>query len=265
MKARPVRRYAVPKYPTRLEVIRNPRLLQTHVPLEWLRNAEVAGVLGTLLAVNGCGDNDRQTPPQAQRNVQTVAPFFDHGMSRASGGGMVALPVFLSEDEAYVIIAESLRQAGVRVDRGVELPELQVRQYSRPPHETVRIDRLVLVEGDPGQSEVKPLRVDGFDPQKKIAFEFISEKDYYHYGGPESSSTVVSYDFKPVAESLQKQVKASHSDIYFGAFYSPVGDWKWEKGPDGQWVGRKPVEGFRKVLREQVADFIEWLKGQGVI
>ena len=52
LRAIPVRRVTVPRYPTREEVLSDPRLLREHVPTEWLGQKEVAGALGVFLAAN---------------------------------------------------------------------------------------------------------------------------------------------------------------------------------------------------------------------
>jgi hypothetical protein len=277
MKARPVKRYPAPRYPTRSEVLKHPQLLQTHVPAAWLRHAEVVGALGALLAVNGCVENGAKPPAKTPANVQMVAPFFDHGLSRGGGGSTVDLPVFLSEAEACTIISEQLRQAGVHISRqNVEVPDFQVKQYSKPrayemrpgweaqSHSPDFLKSHGLTLADFGESEVRPLCVDGLDPDKRVAFEYISEEDYYRFGGPDGHSTLRDYDFKPVIESVREQVQAGHPNTCLGVFYSPVAHPRHDYR-NGQRVRVNPTEESKEILRQQVSDFIAWLKGQGVI
>ena len=131
--------------------------------------------------------------------------------------------------------------------------------------------------------EAKPLVADLVDPEKGVAVEYVSEKDYRDLGGEMSMSTVQTYDFKKVGEELVEQIKGSKGANRIGVFYDPAGSVKRE-GPSAEEIGDKSPEELSKLftenlkkqmeagekaakenLRLQVRDFAAWLKKQGVI
>ena len=64
-------------------------------------------------------------------------------------------------------------------------------------------------------------------------------------------STVQSYDLKGTAAAfVRTQAERQDAAVYLGVFYDPA-------------TPKKATS--RQLLRQQVADFAEWLKGQGVI
>ena len=269
MHAKPLKRYGRPHYPTRLEVLRERDLLTQHVPPTW-RTAEMAGAVAVLLAVNGCTNQEPtsvskpEAPPQtasismerrpvapatARTSPQAavVAPIFEHGTGRgAIGCVVVAAPAFLSEEEALQVITEQLKQAGVEIARiNAALPTVNIRQAK----------------------ETKPLETDGLTADGVIAFEFVSESDYFNFGGRRSRSTVQDYNLVSVAQSLVQQVADKGYGVYFGAFYDPMQSASGRGSADVRWRERasNAREESKRLLREQVADFVGWLKGQGVI
>jgi hypothetical protein len=125
-----------------------------------------------------------------------------------------------------------------------------------------------------------PLTVDLFDPGRRIAVEYVSRSDDQDLGGPEYGpdvlSTVSSFDLKDVAESVASRVQADATGVCFAAFYdplctaSPAIDWisqvtgtprrqSWEEA-----IESAELES-RRLLRQQVKDFVDWLAAQGVI
>jgi hypothetical protein len=115
MKSKPVRKYAQPKYPTRLEIAARPDLLQRHQPPTWRKWPELTGAAGLFLLADTarlsaahnsleCSKNPAQT-----NAVAIVAPIFRHGEGFGATGCIVmSPPVLLSEEEALQVIREEM-------------------------------------------------------------------------------------------------------------------------------------------------------------
>jgi hypothetical protein len=271
MQPTPLKKYRIPGYPTRLEVLEQPELLERHLPPGWRATAEMASVAAMLLAASGCATTGTLNPTAAA----IVAPVFEHGEGRGSTGCVsVAPPVFLSEEDALQVIAEELSQAGINVaKRDAALAGVRI-----PPREQSLVGEAgnleVQVREVPGKA--RTLNVDILDNKHKVAVEYVSQVDYFRLGGVPSRHSVQCYALKEVAGYVAQQVGEQGKGIHFGAFYDPYPrDWKTLKRlmRDDHAAFRKELEeGTRKaaveskrLLRLQVKDFIDWLKGQGVI
>lgn len=270
MKPKPVRRYGTPAYPTRLQVLADPHLLEKHIPVNWLSTPELAGAVAIFLAANSCTKAGEEQIP-ASSGAAVVAPIFEHGAGRgATGCVAVSPPVFLSEEEALQVIVEELANAGVRVTgtdvvlEGVFVPQ-HIETYRRVGG-TFR----EKVEEIPG---TQPLSLDIRDDRHRIGVEFISKSDYFQLGGARSASTAQGFDFQRVARGVAEAVGRKGKGIYFGAFYDPLPEWDWGEAHrissdwKQRWEAAKTREGIeaKRLLRQQVQDFIGWLKGQGAI
>jgi hypothetical protein len=318
---RPVKRFRWPAYPTKLEVLATPELLKRHQPPAWLSNRELAAAAGVFLAANagGCGksatdaSNGARLAPDAPA---IVAPIFRHGEGLGAAGCIViSPPSFLSEEEAFLVIANELSRHGIELSkRNVDLETVIVKGRDfREGYEWVADQKTrgyVAVDA--------PLNADGLDPEKQVAVEFTSGRDYFGLDGPWQQrrlSTAYNVETQAVARSLAEQVAGQPAGLYFGVFYDPLmlsdtemdyakfhayteqlwsrgGElWTrddvteeevkeqlriWEKALENDEIlreWRKAWDHAQKlnkgeaqgVLREQVKDFVDWLKAQGVI
>jgi len=295
MSPSPVRRYREPGYPTRLAVLDDPGLLARHLPPAWLRCAATAGAAAVLLAAGNsalAGEAKRAPDPKA---AAIVAPIFEHGEGRGATGCVVANPpAFLSEEEALQVIKEELAKGGVQLSQeGVVLETVRISpRYERGKKVGDKWVEEIVEEPE----RAKPLRLDAVDPKSHVAAEFVSAKEYYELGGTGSGSSVNDYDFKGVAKSLSERVKGGAKGLYFGAFYDPALSPNVQKlfseDEELKKLQAKPskersqeerdraqqryneiwkkahAEGraeSQKLLREQVKDFVDWLKAQGAI
>jgi len=263
MKPRPVERIECPAYPTRRQVLEG-------------------AVVFFLPAVFGCGGQrtgespDAAAPASAVRTV--VAPIFEHGGGRgAIGCVVVSPPAFLSEEDGMQIIREELAKHGVKLGAGATLDDVTVplrREEARlidEPGGKKRVEQKIVED----TKHARPLKLDGTDPAKKVAVEFVSQKDYFQLGGTGSNSTVQDFDFKGVAESVAKQVKSQGKQrLYVGLFYDPAvgimppGDHgKPSPSTEPNWdkFEKKSRDEAKKLLRQQAADFVGWLKQQKVL
>ncbi len=274
MKAKPVKRYRQPGYPTRLDIISNPDLLRRNLPPGWRSIPGMAGSIALFLAANSAVQG-AEKKSAAPGSAAIVAPIFDHGEGRGSiGCVVVAPPVFLSEEEAWQVIDEEL------ASRGVKLPNsgLELRG--------VRIPRRMLTwdkKGSRIEERTDPQAADAFsvdrgDARQRVAVEFISQRNYHKVGGAFSASSVQSYDFRQTAKTLAEDVgKQARDKVYFGVLYdpltSPAAEEFKKKQPKTKedwnaYIKARRSEGSnesKRLLRLQVQDFLKWLEAQGAI
>lgn len=237
----------------------------------------MAGTVALFLAVNSTVQAADKKPMTPLGSLAVVAPIFEHGEGRgATGCVVVAPPVFLSEEEAWQVIDEELERQKLKLPgigfevRGVKIPH-------RTESDSVRDGKWKPIVKDlPGTIEA--YKADRANPEKHIAVEFVSQNDYDRLGGPRSSSTVQSYDFKQVGNSVAEAVrKEAKERLYFGALYDPAvrverpksepdkvktaADWRkyWEESL------KKSKAESQRLLRLQVQDFLQWLQAQGAI
>ncbi len=261
MEPKPVLHHAQPAYPTRREVL--------------------AGA-ASLALFNLAGGNFAFAA--SEEGKIAVAPIFKHGAGRGVTGCMVITPpVFLSEEEGMQILREELARHGVRLKAGGNLEGVRV------PARTEK-DESVNMGG--GKQEIKttvvedphkaiPLKPTGNDSDKNIAVEFVSTKNYFDLGGPSPGSMVVHYDFKEVAEYAAAQAKKQGKDrVFLGVFYDPspekadvkpskqdsMARLRYDSGASNSVTDPRPTkDDSKELLRQQVRDFIAWLKEQKAI
>ena len=97
-----------------------------------------------------------------------------------------------------------------------------------------------------------------------------TSKNYCRLGGKwETGSSVQTSYYKSLASTVARHVRRTGKGFYFGAFYEPIR----REAPAGDDIDqmsqpRVETEGqevSRELLRQQVRDFADWLKAQGVI
>lgn len=219
------------------------------------------------------GNTDGSTKGNGQ-----VAPVFIHGEGTGAYGCVaVTAPFFLSEEEAYEIIkSEAESYGGIEFDRD-----------SPPVLEDVKIPESRLFDGQSAKKRSVrkgDLRLDGADADHQIAFEFVSQDDVYEWRkeNEKAAATFTLYDVKGAAKQLREELVSYGPDLSLGIFYDPCNDVDMEgafdamaraeeQGETFDWDGAKleqEAEARAKSeeeLRAQVRDFLDWLKGQGVI
>ncbi len=252
----PVRRYRTPSYPTRLQILDRPQLLEKHLPRSWLGNSDLGTMLGVFLTAStlyAAGE-----PAPENQTVGVVAPIFVHGEGRgATGCIVVSPPVFLSEEEALQVIKEELAEHGVAAAPSKKvLGELKAQEDHWMPD--VANDVQPLPE---------PITADLEIADAGVLLEFVSAQDYYALGGKRSSSTVQGYNTKGVAEATAERLGQTAEDgtTTYGVFYDPMSEFNWPTGENyssGEVTARAES---RRLLRQQVRDFVDWMRGQGVI
>jgi hypothetical protein len=294
MKTKPIRKYAQPKYPTRMETAARPGLLQRHQPPAWCKWPEMTGAASLFLLADtaqllAADNSPKGSPNPAQTNaVAVVAPIFQHGEGRGSTGCIVmAPPVFLSEEEALQVIREEMATRGVQLGTNqTTLAGVIVERVVWPIPTASKVGTNKPA-GPPFEIRSEPLKTDAADPQMKVAIEFVGQRDASFWDSERQKeegkwewSTVRDYDLPRTAHYFADRVKRDATNkVYFGTFYDPIAKRlearqqlpgliaeKTSPGkppPPGPWADAKAES--RRLLRLQVQDFLTWLQAQGVI
>jgi hypothetical protein len=265
-----VHRQAWPGYPTKLQVLADAELLKQHLPPKWLSHPELAAAAGVFLAANVAGCGGEPAPGFAGTETGApaaapalVAPVFLHGAGRFKSDpwlglagrtmGEAAPPTYLAEEDALAIIADELNQVGLLMtDREVAL---DVAVHGHDMH--FAYDWVNQWWDVQPVDVTRPLIADLAEPQRRVYIEYLTEFDYYHLGG-ESDGPVAS--FPDLARQLAEHVRRQSRGIVFGVFYDPIPE------QDHRAAQHRAVQvDARRLLQQQVRDFVDWLKAQGVI
>ena len=277
-KVRKVRRQRRPGYPARPEVMRDPELLRRHVPSAWKKSAQVTAALSIILASASAQDS------LSKGKALKIAPIFEHGEGRGTTGCVVMNPPdFLSEEEAVRIIIKELVKAGIQEpEQTKSLPDILIPKYETGIGPSFRNkDGSESWTVEYVEKERKPLVFDLYESTRSIAIEYVSltDEDFVLSGDKHDANmtTAPSYNFLSAAKYLREDLQKNTSarEIYCGIFYDPCPRPKerdWMNLPPGPERDKKrseamtlPVPVPADLLRAQVRDFIEWLKGQGAI
>lgn len=275
LKIEPVPFYKSPKYPTKAAILINPALLGA-LPQRWkaVPSLCVALTLTISTGLYGCAKDERDNDDEKNLsvsvpvdgsdqgndgNVLSVSvPVFEHGTGRgAYGCEMVAPPVYLSEEEALQIIREEAEA------QGIDFSDTQTIEGNFPATN-------IYYGDDEFETRKGEIELDGYDPDLKIGFEYVSTKDVEDWAKKTDYWCSVSiYDMKGTAERLSKVVENT------AVFYDPGADseafeMNWEADADTrqaylQQYQSEQKELMRENLRAQVRDFLEWLAAEGII
>ncbi len=198
----------------------------------------------------------KETAEETPRTEKLSVPLFVHGEGRGSFGcDSVLPPVYLSEDEAAQVIRETAREYGVNFS-GKGTVESKKLPYTN-------------VYGEEMKKTYKgELALDGYDSTLGIGFEYVSQRDVSDWHMDTGvMATVETFDMKGTAERLAEAVTDTAVFYDPGMDFTAMPDWNseedWERAVD-EYCSRQK-ERMTEDLRAQVVDFLEWLKGQGII
>lgn len=271
MQVKPISKYKQPVYPCREDIIKDPDLLKK-LPERWRGNSYASAALSLLLIMTLTSCRGQNVDTGSRGGVIAAkgqaAPIFIHGDGRGSFGcESVAPPAFLSEEEAFTVISEEAKREGIIFsNRGLTLKDVIIPKTDIFYEQ----DEAKKVEGVKGD-----LALDGVDSSKNIAFEFVSQDDIKSWVDKNSGvwSSVESYRFLDTAETLAEGMKDKTGNFNVATFYDPYFDFESQNTQDmiknykDDYLGlqEKLKDQVKSDLREQVRDFLSWLKGQGII
>lgn len=268
-KLTPASHYSAPKYPTKEAVTANPQLL-SYIPRRWAKNPYVLTALSLVMAagLTACGsaqesESDFSFPSPAVSdspstdsvdNAQSESdtldiPIFAHGTGRGGYGcESVAPPVFLSEEEAMQVIAEECAA------QGIDISGTKTISGTFPATS--------LVPGnDTGDTYTGSLTLDGYSEDLDLGIEFVSSEDILDWEAPSGMhATVDDFRLKDTAQRL------SDATDRVAVFYDPTAsNYEDFTGSNEESYVENGKAQSLEALREQVRDFLQWLKAQGVI
>ena len=276
LKCRSLLRRVSPTYPTKLDALAAPGLLEKHVPAAWLGRREIAGALGVFLAANAAGCRQEAATPVGSRGrldpkaAAIVAPLFEHGRGQGESRWAlaciaVASPTYLPEEEALALIRDELSKSGlVLAPQSTALDDVIIVGHELK----YGFEWISNNKGREFEKVSGPLAADLVDPERQVVIEYVAHEDFDPLGGDDRASW--SMDIKGVAASVGREVARQGHGVYFAAFYDPVRYYAYydkDYAGEGDWAGTESEaqSQARQMLREQVQDFVAWLKGQGVI
>jgi hypothetical protein len=284
-----VTRYEEPLYPTHGILDEHSELLKL-VPKRWRGNPAVfAALAGACLLL---ADYKAQAGPNPKEQSKSlVAPIFEHGRGVAYFGGDGPGFVALSEEDARRIVSDEAGKAGLifvpdsLILKNVNCPVTDPYAFLRRSNPPLKIE--------PSEKDRRqiPLQLDGTNRKKMVSYEYVSVKDFNQWRarGSSVSSTVDMTDSIGAARQLRESIISAKPAGYYGVFYDPGVSRDEATGgnpaielPSAEYFADQTtlepdlprLQSKRQSpttilagakLREQVRDFIKWLKGQGVI
>lgn len=288
MDLKPVKNYKSPNYPDKKIILTNPDMLRL-VPNRWSKciSTQIAFSSLLIMTLTACGqkyDNsstsyipentpagasvyNSEHPDNSSNPTGCVAPIFEHG-DGIGGFGCVSVspPSFLSEEEAYQIIRDEAKKRGVNLEKSNELlKDIQLPvTYMFPKKSMPNPDNPdEFIEVYPSKTKKSgDLELDGYDKSKKIAFEFVSVDDFKGWKGESGIwSSFETYQVLDAAKTLREGIAEKENNKYIGIFYDPIANVDFSEADSYA----KTKQSSKELLRQQVADFIEWLKAMNVI
>ncbi len=301
MEIKPIEKYKTPKYPLKYMVLNNPNILK-NIPKRWKGNAKIGIALSSLLllTLTACSQSGKKLPDEvvssnkpvdlSNRKIaanvipgQKVSPIFEHGEGSGSFGCVsVSPPVFLSEEEALGIIVEEASKYGLTLHPGAEELETSIELNTTQSQEEIVFSDTTIIDRDTSvkidQSNHKYTRLgkvtlDGGNEDGRISFEYVSVDDFKQWNSNFSEGSIFyTYDIKKTAQAFVESIKDKTNQKYVGTFYDPMPlmevmlttEDSTEDYTDKE-IAAKSLKASENNLREQVRDFICWLKAEGAI
>jgi len=283
LEIRPVRQYRTPKYPMQERVRDNPELLRT-MPHRWQQHAAMYTALAMtasigLTACSGVKEETTMTKETTATTTTTTTttaaevqatpklriPVFAHGDGRIGYGCvMVVPPIILNEEDAREIIVDEAGKRGVNFKNYFEEDEVEGLGYIDGAFPATNL-RTGKMDG----TWEGTFAFDGFDEERKLNFEYISEQDMFSFA-TDNGRIEHELDYKTMAEELSKVVENT------AVFYDPgvIPEHSYSKELKESGVTRdeynddyekRGLEMAEELLRQQVRDFLDFLAAEGVI
>lgn len=278
MEIKPVKIKRKPAYPTIKNFIESPELLSKNVPIAWIRNQYAATTLATFILC-GCGNQsnaqkdkpaivivsndihkDKLSEIQNQKHDSVkIAKIFSHGDGSGAIGCVVeSPPVLISEDEARNIIFTALKAENIDFST-IETPMLK---FEAPPIANDCFDENDLKTAKKAKIEIK---MDGYNSKYNLAIEYVSAKVYNKFKTDEGcESTLGGYSTKYAAELIRKELIAQ-GNLNAVVFYDPLSKFEFKRKEKFETTWNNVKKLAREQLLEQVKDFIDWIKKEGII
>jgi hypothetical protein len=165
-----------------------------------------------------------------------VAPVFKHGLGQHADSVVASRskkPPTWSENDARRVVVDEAKRQGVTFILDGKLPRVEGIRSSR--------DGKASSE-EATSAPAGPLVFDGVDQTGKIVFEILTSEDV----PDRTDNTDRITDFLAAAQNLAQELKTKSGDYVAGVFYDPL--------------TAKGTVADEEPLRQQVRDFVAWLK-----
>ncbi len=253
----PVLSYTPRKYPVKERVQAHPELLEP-IPARWKRSPALCAALALTVAagLSGCMGQGRKVR------------LCERGEGIVYGDGwvgMVAPAAFLSEQEACQIIREEAEARGLRFEAGVE--KKLVGDFPMPDTQPDPI----YYTGEKANIWHGELILDGYHPEKKEGFEYISKDDIEEWAKAKlfEDELLGLYRFHKTGEDLAASLGQQTDDEWrrIGILYDPGTITVQTNGEELSEEEYQAIQKKYKIekLRSQVRDFLDWLAAEGII
>jgi len=278
MEIKPVKLKRKPGYPTIKTFAENPALLSKNIPFSWIRNQYAATTLATfiLCGVGNQGSAQKAKPAIAvvskdikkdkTAEIQSVkhdsvkiARIFSHGDGSGAIGCVVeSPPVFISEDEARKIIFTALKAENI----DFSITETPLLKFDAPPIANACFDEKRLMNAKKAKIEIK---MDGYNAKNNLAIEYVSADDYNKFMTDEGCESLLrGFATKYAAELIRKELIAQ-GNVNAAVFYDPMTKIEFKRKEKFETTWKNVNMLAREQLLEQVKDFIDWIKKEGII
>ncbi len=226
MKVVPVKNAMNPGYPTKLQSLEDPVLLQ-NIPMRWKQIAVVMTAVSSL-SITSCSP--------AQENINYI---FGKGKSQQLMGRVAIARINLSEKEAIDIIADELSKQGLTADiKSIK----DIKADVPTKYEYIDTGMKIGIKNT-------SITLDGIIEGENIGFEYISNGDMNEWLGKTPDEYVHDDILNVYKESIDNNI-IEDNDMKTVMLYSEYSNSRQEAEDN---------------LRSQVNDFINWLKEQGII
>ncbi len=265
MKLKAKKNYKTPSYPVRLVYEKHPELILEHIPYGWLKNRVITGALsvfvlsGFTLSCSSDGNSDvaitdgefdHPDKINLKKNY-SIAPLFIHGDGRGSTGCIVMNPpCFLTEADAKEIIFSKLEGYGLKFDSRNYVHRKNFTKHILKHNITGNHSFLIETTND--------LVFDGLIEDINLAIKFISHDNVRKLRDIEESEDKVwiSVGYTNILGEAQEFREKMKNEVHINMalFYDPM------TKMDGNYDMEKARTLSRKLLAEQVDDFLHWLR-----
>ena len=256
VKVKRVASYRIAAYPDKEAASREPELLLA-TPERWHRNVAVYTALAftSALLISGC-DNKQVRVYDHGKGVCLYQG--DMNVTMGLYTRPMPIPVVTEESAAYLIIQDEFNKQGISITvsditlDAIELPSGKLNWRNRTTFPSTKEGQLVL---------------DGQVKDMGIAFEYVSTDDIvemtkWDQDVPNKKQPIV-LDMRAGAQALAKSLEGNTGINAVAVFYDPINESKPFDGNNDkreQWLKQSHED-----LRQQVRDFIAWLKAEGII
>lgn len=257
MEVRKVKKYRMVAYPDKEAVKQDGTLLQA-VPSRWRKNTIICAALaitGTL-ALTACDDGTARVFSHGRGVSRPVLPLHTDLAGRIA---TPPLPIVMDETDAFRIIIEEMEAYGLHFSRdtsaieGVQIPIAELNGRNMTVF---------------NQSSGGTLLLDGFDEKLNVGYEFISTGDVLEWQGWDRQAqdeAKIALDLRAGAKALAQNLDGKTGETVVAVFYDPANS-------DPNHLRKLSDEDVIRIheqdqenLRQQVRDFIAWLKAEGII